>query len=273
MSDRWSTLDRLNKLKQEGAITEQEFETQKGALLKERRPVPWVLVASAVVLLLVLVPMGIWAASQRHTGQVAVPVAQVTDAVTMPDTAGNLTIETNSNATSVAETPVLNADDLANAFGAVFGSSPTEKLADGTMATFKPSRVVPLDASRAALISTAQGEACHACQGYLRVDYVTMADRNFSIASPVIRSIISGDSWGNPPSYKIFIKPGALVTMQASSGYAGQGCVEEVKVTYKFANAGIVQSKSVPKEECARSPDNVTTTDTTPTMTSNLTGA
>ena len=40
---------------------------------------PWVLIASAVVLLLVLVPMGIWAASQRHTGQVAVPVAQVTD--------------------------------------------------------------------------------------------------------------------------------------------------------------------------------------------------
>jgi hypothetical protein len=120
------------------------------------------------------------------------------------------------------ETPLKSA-----AFSVFKGQ--TVQVIDQASIQFEPARLVRVDGNEFALISPGsyvdENAACHACTGFLRIDYVVKGPFGFEAALPPISVTIPGDGWGNAPAWTVSAATHPVIRVKWN--YADTGCVDE----------------------------------------------
>lgn len=257
MFDKWSRLEKLNNLRQAGALSEEEFSAQKAALLAPRSPINLkpVLYTGAFVLLVAGSAAAIRATQSAHSGpweDYSTAAATATDAAT---TAADAAADA-SFAEATAKPPVtFTADELATAFALRYGSKATEQVAGGVLNYF-PKRLIVIKDQTLAMISEGkwEGDPCHACYGALRVDYIRWRAGNFELPDHAVQFTEEGQGWGQPPEWKLVASAG-LPSIKVKSAYAGQGCVDERSGELKLTPAGVVKVTTKGTQDCSAGPD------------------
>jgi hypothetical protein len=110
------------------------------------------------------------------------------------------------------------------------------QVIDGASIGFEPQDLVRVDGNEFALISGGsylnQNAACHACTGFLRVDYVVKGPFGFESAFPPIAVTIPGDGWGRVPKWTV--SAATHPVLRVKWGYAGMGCVDESEEAWQL---------------------------------------
>ena len=143
---------------------------------------------------------------------------------------------------------------LKSASFAVFKGQ-TVQVIDQTPIQFEPARLVRVDGNEFALISPGSyvdaNAACHACTGFLRIDYVVKGPFGFEAALPPIAVTIPGDGWGNAPAWTVSAV--AHPVLRVKWGYAGMGCVDESSEEWELLPDRILELHNTRRgsEDCA----------------------
>ncbi|HEX8526791.1 SHOCT domain-containing protein, partial [Allosphingosinicella sp.] len=181
MTDRIDALERLQKLRESGAITEAEFDREKAALLEQPESSPatieppsahgprstgrvpiWALLAAGAVLLALIVGAMLLLRSSdggRASGDDVTARAEANESAPV-------------NAVEAAPAPTIRSrpetEQLAAAFRAAFGNRPTRQVGQADI-TYRPGTLLWIG-ERAVLISDGTNpHECHACAGMVAV--------------------------------------------------------------------------------------------------------
>lgn len=209
-ADQIERLAKLDALRARGALTEEEFETEKRKLLSERRR--WPLFASAAAAGVVAVALaGTWIAQEEPTRQAPSDRAPIAAPSPTPTTAPAVT----------SQTP---AERLTQAFEAATGHRrPFNQTVKGEEYSVSPIKIVALPFGPALLVKREIEDGCHACVGFLGVYYLR-EDQGQSIVTASYPEAVSGWGWGAAPSeWQVTDRFTAYPAIYASGGYSGQG--------------------------------------------------
>jgi len=228
MSDHLERLERLAKLRADGALTEQEYAAQKAAVLSAGAPrgeaqivgqdprpsKTWLWLGVAI-----LVGVAILAAGYRllvkRSPTTAPPAASspATSAATAPSKAA-------------AEPPDLTKEE---AFRIVY---PTGKAVakfddESIHVRFSPIALVRLDASTLVLISGGQNldQDCHGCTGFFSIAYLGAAP-GWTVEGVPYVGIGQTGGFGSPPEIAIIRSLSSEPLVFVRSGQSGQGSTE-----------------------------------------------
>jgi hypothetical protein len=166
-----------------------------------------------------------------------------------------------ANVANVAVAPAtvpgtFSPDDLVTAFAVVYAGHTSETDANGSTLVLTPRRVIPVKDSLVALISEgvrdrgADGSACEACTGDLRIDYLVWNGTGFALPAKATRFDAPGAAKGAPPTWQAAGGPG-LPTLTIKTSLAGAGCVATRLATVRLTPAGVVQTGEKRRGNCA----------------------
>ncbi len=206
--DNLEALERLHRLKEAGALSEDEFAEQKARLLaaSNAAPAPGAMpgfeepsaprIAPGLILgglgALLAVGAGAWYALSGGGEPAAVPTAMATDAAVA--TAA-------PTAPALASLPADEQLRLASLAALGFTGSRTRK--EGTQPVItKAERLINLPFATVLLTSTRRPDGCHACSGYVGVYYLTDEGGQYKVTGKWPEAV-SGWGWGNVPEWRL----------------------------------------------------------------------
>jgi hypothetical protein len=241
MTDRIEALERLQRLRETGALTEEEFAAEKAALLgradaaaevrpaegatetttvavKMRRP-EWLIPAIVAGALLVFIVAALLILRGGGGGG---------------DTPGDTGATVNAAAPAPAP-PVVNevqpapepairsrpaSEQLAAAFATAFGGRATRTV-DEAEIRFRPGSLTWIG-NRAVLVSNGtNSEECHACAGMVAVHYLTPEGDGFRSAGEWLT--VATDDYGRPPDWRISSELTGRPALRVENGGGNQG--------------------------------------------------
>ena len=250
MTERLDALERLQRLRETGGVSEAEFEREKARLLGSgtpahapapvRRETPawvWILVGFVSVALIALLA---WLLSGMNQGRDEEERAST-----------NVRAENKVQAAPEPrdDTPAVRRlserEQLAAAFRAAFGDRTTRQLQSGE-ARFTPGRLVWIG-ERAVLISPGEiPDACHGCYGSLAIHYLRPAGAGFEVEGEWLERAggssfgAAGSDWGVSDRY------GPNPVVYSESGFTGQGYTCTVMTMTELAPREPIESDGVP---------------------------
>lgn len=224
--DHLDAIERLHRLKESGALSEEEFAAQKAQLLAaaaapaaaepdwSTAPAPGLNkgllagIAAAVVIL----GAGAWYGLSGSGEPSSEPTAAATDAAAAVAT---------PTVPAIASLPEGEQLRLASLAALGFTGSRTRK--EGTQAvTTKAERLVQLPFGVALLTSTARPDACHACAGFVGVYYLKDEGGKFKVTGKWPEAV-PGWGWGNVPEWRLSGEYTANPAVVASGSDGNQG--------------------------------------------------
>jgi hypothetical protein len=259
MTDRIEALERLQRLRESGAITDDEFEQEKAALLgrgeapyrgppsaavaegaaadaaseiyappRRGGPPLWMLLAGGLALLAIVA-----AAMLLLRGRGEKPPF---DSDSTPATNVGAA-EPAANVAAPAPEPSgirarPEADQLAAAFRAAFRGQPVRDAEDGEI-TYRPARLIWVG-ERAVLISEgSNAEECHVCAGVLSVHHLFAEGDGFRIDGEWLR--VATDDYGRPPEWRVTNELTGRPAMRVDNGGGNQGIFCNFSTWYDLA--------------------------------------
>jgi hypothetical protein len=257
MSSRYDELERLQGLRERGALTDEEFQVEKRRLLghglEPGRPLrtdPVEIVdedapRSRIALYAVLGAIGLVVA-------IALGLLLGRDAGgggTAPEANAALS----ENAATVDEIPAAPApppdvrtlptpEQLARAFAAAFGATGQAQLQiAGRTFVYHPGRLFWIG-DKAVLISPATGGGgCRDCAGTVAVHYLTPDGDKFQVAGSWPEAV-SGAQWNTPPRWRMTNAFTTLPAIWEEGRDRGQGCTAGSATLTELTPSGPVQS-------------------------------
>jgi hypothetical protein len=214
-------LERLQRLRESGALDEEEFRSEKSKLLtdnaRDRTATQrWRIYGTiAAVALIGAVSLGLWATrnEQAPTSRASLPPkpAEVSPRTVLAP------VEVRSG-----------ADRLADAFEAATGHrSAFSKREGGDVVSTKPIRIIELSFGPALLTKREIKDGCHACTGAIGVYYLKEEGGRTTVTGRWPNAV-EGWGWGAAPAeWHITEKFTAYPSIYASGGFMGQGVVME----------------------------------------------
>ena len=262
MSSRYEELERLQRLRTSGALSDAEFELEKKRLLGGAAPepaaAPTTAVASepgadnrkrnivyamaAIVGVTVAILAGLWLGSDVGGGKSA-PEANVSIAQDAPAPVENVVVATPTLDVRSMPAP----EQLSRAFAAAFGTAGAATLdLGGRTLSYRPGKLIWVG-DRAVLLSPGTAsDNCHACVGALAVHYlVPTDDGGFKVAGNWPEAVVGAD-FGAPPKWKL---TGAFTEFPAiyeEGGFTGQGCTSAAVTITELTPAGPERSGPIP---------------------------
>ncbi|HEY0011596.1 MAG TPA: SHOCT domain-containing protein [Allosphingosinicella sp.] len=246
MTDRIEALERLQRLRESGALSDEEFRQEKAALLGggdaplpgpptaaiaeggaadaaaqiyappgRRGPPLWMMAAGAILLIAVVV--GAMFLLRGGGGR------ETFDAGSIPP--ANVVADPPANATASAPEPVgirtrPEAEQLAAAFRAAFGGQPVRDADDGEI-TYRAARLLWVG-ERAVLISNgSNAEECHVCAGAVAVHHLLPEGDGFKVDGAWLR--VATDDYGRPPEWRISTELTGRPALRVDNGGGNQG--------------------------------------------------
>ncbi len=238
-------LERLQRLKESGALDADEFEREKQRILagepevtasNKRRNI-----VIGGVLALAAIGVGILIARpmQQTVEQQDSAKGGATSAVTVA------AIEPSASAAPAIE--LAPATKLAAAFQAATGrAGPHATKLDGQPARTAPLRVLDLPFGPVLLTATETEDACHACAGALGVYYLKQDGARFTVTGKWPEAV-SGRGWGTAPKdWSISDRFTSFPAIMADGGFTGQGVVCTTLVLTELRPEGPVTSDFIP---------------------------
>jgi putative oligomerization/nucleic acid binding protein len=223
VAGRYEELERLQRLRESGALTDAEFEAEKRRLLADDpRPEPragdrtLLYIAVGLALVTAAIIAGVWLGRDSGADNLTVEANM--------GAADNAAAEANVVAPEPPKVDIKSAAFLAEAFRAATGSdAPIRRRVDGDMHITRPLRVVELPFGPALITSTEIVEGCHACTGALGVYYLRLDGDRVSAVGKWPEAV-KGWGWGAPPTdWSISDKFASYPVIVAEGGYMGQG--------------------------------------------------
>lgn len=237
MTDRLDALERLQRLRESGAITDAEFEREKQALFSQAAappigyppdpyapaaPLParsgtpawvWLLVGLAAVALISALIWLLLGSNQQRSEE----TSDTNRVEARPRPEANAQAEANAQPSIRARPP---AEQRAAAFRAAFGSRTTRRVDDYDI-TYRPG-FLTWAGERAILVSEGRNaEDCHVCAGMVAVHYLAPDGDGFRIVGEHLR--VATDDYGEPPDWRVTSAFTDAPVLQAESGGGNQG--------------------------------------------------
>lgn len=250
MTDRLDALERLQRLRETGGISEAEFEREKAQLLGDgpaTSPPPPPPVQRATPAW-VWVPVGfVSVAGIALVAWLLFGVNQSRDEKERP--ARNE--QTDSNAQAQAEpendTPTVRRlserEQLAAAFRAAFGERRTRTVHDADI-SYRPGTLVWIG-DRAVLISPGTNrQECHACAGIVAVHYLEADDDGFRRTGEWLE--VATDDYGQPPEWRVTSDLTGRPALRIANGGGNQGIFCNFISYYDLAEDGPREIVRVP---------------------------
>jgi hypothetical protein len=237
MSSRYDEIERLQRLRESGALTDEEFQSEKRRLLGHGTIAPaegtvaaeprtlsrrriWIILGVAALILAVIAGLYFGRTSAGDDGIIDLP---------MP--AENEIVDSNLvEAKAPADVRALPADEQrARAFEAAFGQrGPAPRTVADYKITFSPG-VLRWIGSRAVLVSPGVSESgCHACTGALAVHYLEPEGDRFRVAGRWEDSLAVG-AFGKPPEWSLstLLSTQPMLRTRIRDGNQGYFCTSE----------------------------------------------
>ncbi|HEX8239363.1 MAG TPA: SHOCT domain-containing protein [Allosphingosinicella sp.] len=253
MSSRYDELERLQRLRESGALTDEEFQAEKRRLLGHQSIAPeeeageaeprapsrrriWIILGIVGLLLAVVAGLMFGRMSGGGDEIVELPMPEENEAVA-------------SNVSQAAPAPDVRgrppAEQLALAFQSAFGQPPpvTRSAGDGQFA-FSPG-LLRWAGGRAILVSPGTGEDCHACTGRLAVHYLEPEGDGFRVTGRWEDSIATG-AYGKPPSWSLSTLLSPLPALRTRIRDGNQGYFCTVETFYELGPQGPLKIAEVP---------------------------
>lgn len=238
MTDRIEALERLQRLRETGALTEAEFAAEKAALLGRADAVPdapprehaaesttvalarrrpeWLIpaVVGAALLVFIVAAMLLLRGGGGDSADTAAAVN-----VTAPAPAPPIANQPESErAPAIRSRP--QSEQLAAAFAAAFGGRATRTVEEAEI-SFRPGSLTWIG-ERAVLISNGtNAEECHACAGMVAVHYLTPTGDGFRSAGEWLS--VATDDYGRPPDWRISSDLTGRPALRVENGGGNQG--------------------------------------------------
>ncbi|MEA3015563.1 MAG: hypothetical protein QOI38_285 [Sphingomonadales bacterium] len=237
MTDRIEALERLQRLRESGALSEEEFAAEKAALLgragavleeapppgierervvavQRRRP-EW-LIPAALLGVLALFAVVAWLVLRGGGGE-------ETD-LSQTNVAAPAAAPPEQNLVEAAPAPTIRdrpeADQLAAAFRAAFGGRATRAV-DEADVTFRPGRLVWIG-DKAMLVSEGtNAEECHACAGHVAIHRLAVAGDGFRVEGEWLS--VATDDYGRPPEWRVTGELTGRPALRVEGGGGNQG--------------------------------------------------
>jgi hypothetical protein len=236
MTDRIEALERLQRLRESGALSEEEFAAEKAALLGRagavaeeappadiereqviavRRQRPEWLIPTALLAALVVFAAVAWLAL-RGGGETA-ETAQANVAAPAPSAPEQNLVET-APAPTIRDRPA--AEQLAAAFRAAFGTRATRQIEEANI-TFRPGRLIWIG-DKAMLVSEGtNAEECHVCAGHLAVHRLAATGEGFRVEGEWLS--VATDDYGRPPEWRVTDELTGRPALRVEGGGGNQG--------------------------------------------------
>lgn len=226
MTDHLEAIERLHRLKESGALSEEEFAAQKARLLAEATapsvdPLPHEPAAPApvnkgllagIAAAVVVAGAGAWYVLSERSASKPVPTAVATDGAAALATVGP---------PAIATLPEGEQLRLASIAALGFTGSRTRKEGVQSVIT-KAERLIQLPFATVLLTSTARPDGCHACSGFVGVYYLQDEGGKFKVTGKWPEAV-SGWGWGNVPEWRLSNDYTANPAVVASGSDGNQG--------------------------------------------------
>lgn len=238
MTDHIEALERLQRLRESGALSDAEFEREKERLLlpavaTAARPQPWIWIAGGAAALLLVVVLAILLL--RREGRTQGNESASANLVTAPAPEASVTAPAPVEASIRTRPP---AEQLAAAFRTAFGRDRSAtRRADGATITYTPGGLRWIG-DRAVLVSPGRSsEACHACDGALAVHYLEAEDDGFRVAGEWLNGG-GGADWGAAPEWRFSSELSDQLMLRTDTSGGGQGVFCSQVTFHEFAAGG-----------------------------------
>jgi hypothetical protein len=216
-------LEKLQALREAGALTEEEFQAEKAALVERAaRPPRWPIFAGlGAVALGGTVALGLWA------GQEVMPEPAPTPTVAARPTP------------SPTPSPVVTAEQrLADAFLAATGHRGAyDDAREGGQARVTPARLLDLPFGPVLLAEAEIPDGCHACTGSLDIYYLAEEGGRFAVRGRY-RDAVHGAGFGAAPDWAMTDRFTANPAIWEEGGYTAQGYTATGATVTELAPSG-----------------------------------
>jgi hypothetical protein len=256
MSERYDALERLQRLRESGALTDEEFQAEKRRLLgydngpavervteveagDGKRSRTWLYVLLGAGGLAIAIVVGLLVGRTANSGHDEGIVNLPAPAEAPADT--NLLNAAPPQAQDIRTLP--KAEQLARAFAIAFGGAHGQATvkADQWNVVYKPKDLFWIG-DRAVLISAGPStEDCHACAGALAVHYLKAAGETFEVTG-AWPNVVSGSGWGAAPEWKLTKAFTSFPAIYEEGGFTAQGCTSSGAFLVELAPSGPIQS-------------------------------
>lgn len=253
MVDRIEALERLQRLRESGALSEAEFEAEKARLdapaapietatdpeaYAEERAKPWwlwILGALVALLLAVLAWMVFGIGREQSVPQPQVDTNQAT--VELP----------NVQAAAPGMTELSPQEQLRLAAFAALGPEGRRTVTDDDgEKEIKPLRLLRLPSGSVLISTTEIEDACHACVGSLNIHYLKEDGQRFEVVKSW-DGFVSGNGFGGAPSeVEVSDKYAANPMLVSEAGYTGQGYTCSARTLVELRPGGPVLAGTIP---------------------------
>ena len=237
MTDRIEALERLQRLRETGALTEEEFAAEKAALLGRAGSVPdappaepvrpattavaptrrpeWLVPAALGAALLVFIVAAMLFLRSGRGEEVVSAAANVVAPVPDPVIENQVAPAPQPG---IRERPVT--EQLAAAFGAAFGGRSTRTVGEAEIAYRQGSLIWV--GGRAVLVSNGtNAEECHVCPGMLSVHFLAPQGEGFRVTGEWLS--VATDDYGRPPDWRIASDLTGRPALRVENGGGNQG--------------------------------------------------
>jgi hypothetical protein len=264
VSARIDELERLQRLRDSGVLSEAEFEMEKRRVLAGGRAVPGQMPATdaetdgeaeldaeaearrkrnilyavlGLIGLAVAIGLGLWLGRGVGGGSKA-PEANVSLPQAPAAAEENMIVAVPPASVRTLPMP----EQLARAFAAAFGTSGAASLeVGGRRINYRPGQLIWVG-ERAILLSPGTAaDDCHACAGTLAVHYLAATGDNFRVTGSW-PDAVPGAGFGAPPKFRLTNQFTTAPAIYEEGGYTGQGCTSGGVTITELAPGGPVRS-------------------------------
>lgn len=145
------------------------------------------------------------------------------------------------------------ANDLDQAFQVAFKNGDIQAV-HGNRLQFKPLLILPLRNGLYVLLSLGTGNEkldsdCSACDGAIRINYLSLTAKGFSLTSPHAEADLQGGSLGNPPDWTITSDTDSTdVAIEAYGSVMQRGEIDCWNVAYRLGPTGPMLDPALAKK-------------------------
>jgi hypothetical protein len=254
MDDRYDALERVQRLRETGVLSEEEFVAEKQRIISGARAVvgrnrtwPYWTAGGIAVVVLAVAAAGVWLGLPSKSREANTSGAASTQLI------GNSDLDTPVSPT-VGNLPMAEQLSLAASVALGVPSRKVQRLGGETIIT-KAERLIRLPFGPVLLTSVEIKDGCHACVGALGVYYLKETGDRFEAVRRFPKAV-EGWGWGSPPSeWTVSEKFTTYPAIFAEGGFTGQGItcssatITELKpegpVTSDLINTGFDNSGAV----------------------------
>jgi hypothetical protein len=254
MSSRYDELERLQRLRESGALTDEEFQAEKRRLLGHQSVAPatepaaagqrppsrrrlWILIGTGALVLAVIAGLYFGRTSAADDGIIDLP---------MPTE--NVAADSNLvEATPLTDVRALSPEEqLGRAFEAAFGQRGAARRRVGDYETAFSPGALRWIGPRAVLVSPGVSESgCHACSGALAVHYLEPEGDRFRVAGRWEDALAVG-AFGKPPEWSLSTLLSAQPMLRTRIRDGNQGYFCTVETFYELGPQGPRKVADIP---------------------------